>query len=271
MPGITAHMVVKNEDRFVGYAIRSVLPYVDTFLITDTGSTDHTIKLISSIKSPKIIFDSIPCLTRADITRVRCEHIRKTKTDWIWLVDGDEIYPYKLCEEICTVIQQNKYFGIVVKRYDVLGDVFHCQAESVGSYSLYGKTGHFSTRVISRKKITGLNFTGDYPLEDYHDNKGVRIKNYPSNQFYFTKLKYWHVGYLTRSSAGSSLFRTLNRHKYKIETGYPINTSLPEIFYQRFQQFDLVSPLKPRSVWYKIAAHLITPIKKLKRMVKRAS
>jgi len=39
---ITAQMVVKNEENFVWFAIKSVLPYVKKFLITDTGSTDNT-------------------------------------------------------------------------------------------------------------------------------------------------------------------------------------------------------------------------------------
>ena len=48
-------MIVKNEDQWVFYAINSVLPYVDELIITDTGSTDHTLELIRSIHSPKII------------------------------------------------------------------------------------------------------------------------------------------------------------------------------------------------------------------------
>ena len=47
---ITAHMVVKNEDRFVWYAISSILKCADTFLIADTGSEDDTIKIIEEMK-----------------------------------------------------------------------------------------------------------------------------------------------------------------------------------------------------------------------------
>jgi glycosyltransferase involved in cell wall biosynthesis len=53
--GITVHMVVKNEDQWIWYSIQSVLQYVDKILITDTGSTDHTVEIIKSIKSPKLI------------------------------------------------------------------------------------------------------------------------------------------------------------------------------------------------------------------------
>ena len=36
---LTVHMVVKNEDRFIWYALNSVLPYVDKVIIFYTGST----------------------------------------------------------------------------------------------------------------------------------------------------------------------------------------------------------------------------------------
>lgn len=53
---VTAHMIVKNEDQFIWYAISSVLPYVDKFIIFDTGSTDKTVEIIRLFKDKKIVF-----------------------------------------------------------------------------------------------------------------------------------------------------------------------------------------------------------------------
>jgi len=36
---ITAHMIVKNEEQWVWYALQSILPYVDKVIVYDTGST----------------------------------------------------------------------------------------------------------------------------------------------------------------------------------------------------------------------------------------
>ena len=55
-PKITGHMIVQNEEQWVWYAIHSVLPFVEKLFIYDTGSTDKTVSLISSIKSKKIAF-----------------------------------------------------------------------------------------------------------------------------------------------------------------------------------------------------------------------
>ena len=46
---ITGHMVVKNEDRWIYYAIMSVIEYLDKLIIYDTGSIDHTKDIIKGI------------------------------------------------------------------------------------------------------------------------------------------------------------------------------------------------------------------------------
>ncbi|MBU1256082.1 hypothetical protein KKA49_00135 [Patescibacteria group bacterium] len=57
---IIVHCLVKNEERFIWYAIKSVLPFVDKIMVWDTGSTDKTIQIIKSIKSKKISLSVIP-------------------------------------------------------------------------------------------------------------------------------------------------------------------------------------------------------------------
>ena len=59
MNKIIVHCLVANEERFVWYALQSVLPYVDQVMVWDTGSTDKTVEIIKAIKSPKIIFKEL--------------------------------------------------------------------------------------------------------------------------------------------------------------------------------------------------------------------
>ena len=49
MSAITAHCLVKNEENFVGYAIKSVVDFVDKVIVFDTGSTDKTIETVQSL------------------------------------------------------------------------------------------------------------------------------------------------------------------------------------------------------------------------------
>lgn len=263
MGNITAHMVVKNEDRWVWYAIQSVLPYIDVFLITDTGSTDHTINLIKSIKSPKIKFTQTKASTPQDITEVRNQQITNTHTEWIWIVDGDELYPDSLCREITSNLDGEKKKGIVVRRFDLLGDIFHYQSEAVGVYEMYGQKGHFSLRLLRVSQIIGLCYRGDYPYEGFYDDEGVSVLSYAKEHFYFTQEKYFHAGYLQRSTLGANLKDMFNRNKYKIEKGITIETNAPVVL-QKKHPFN-IDPFKKRSRMYEITASLITPIKQAKR------
>lgn len=264
MSSITAHMVVKNEDQWIWFAIQSVLPYVDSFLITDTGSSDNTVKIIKTINSPKLIFTQKTCLTPYEVTKARQNQILQTKTDWMWVVDGDEIYSDTLCQEIRDLVRLPKQF-ILTQRYDLLGDVFHHQSSKVGEYSIAGHQGHLSLRVINIKKLKGLNYRHNYPLEGFYDSNNQSILDYPKNLFTLTQHRYWHAGYLKRSSLGSNIKSMFNRNKFKIEVGHKINIRPPQIFYSKKRPSIVPDPLKKRSVIYEVMANLITPIKKLKR------
>lgn len=257
-------MVVKNEDQWVWFAINSVLPYVDQFLITDTGSSDQTLSLIKNINSSKIKLSRTIITRPSQLTAVRNKQIEQSKGDWIWVVDGDEIYPNALCEEIVKATSNPKSHGIAVRRYDLLGDVYHRQDESVGSYQMLRFSGHLVSRLLRLSSYPGLHVERDYPLEAYVDGEGnVTHEGNPRN-WYITKKYLYHAMYLRRSSLGSKL-PMFNRSKYKIESGLPITTPLPEVL-------SLPHPLdyntlEHRGFLYELLAAIITPIKKLKRLL----
>src|SRR3989338_11051585 len=99
-------MIVKNEDRFVWYAVNSVLPFVSRFLITDTGSTDKTGQIIKSIKSPKITIFTKKNASPGLLTKYRQQQTDMVKSGWMWIVDADEVYPQKTAEKITLTINR---------------------------------------------------------------------------------------------------------------------------------------------------------------------
>ena len=232
---ITAHMVVKNEDRFIWYAITSVLPFVTEFIIFDTGSTDCTVDIIKSFRDKRIIFKEKGIVDENELTALRQKQIEMTKTEWIWIVDGDEVYPRKTAEKIISIVAQNKPLGgIIVHRYDLLGDVYHYQSEDVGAYNQFGKTGHYVLRLINRKAIDGLQVVGNYPNEYYADSSGKSIKSYGKNKFAYVEERIFHAMYLERSSNVKNVSSILNRKSRKIELGRKIpREDLPEVFFQK--------------------------------------
>ncbi len=262
-PKVTVNMILKNEDQWAWYAIQSVLPYADQILITDTGSTDQTEKIVKSISSSKIIFSKLVAHSASDVTRERLSQLHRSNTDWVWIVDGDEIYSEVTAKECMTAISSDLYEGIVVRRYDLLGDIYHRQQESVGVYNLFGNTGHLVTRLLNKRKIKGLTLTGDYPLEGWYDVKGNSTRDRDPKNWYITKNYLHHAMYLKRSSLGSNL-PMFNRSKYKIETGIEINSSYPEVFDLSRPAF-VAEAKSRRGIWYEIMSSVVTPIKKIKR------
>ena len=265
MSNITAHMVVKNEDQWVWFAIQSILPHVSTLLVTDTGSTDHTLEIIKNISSSKIILLQVNTNNPQQITDIRQTQLNLTKTDWFWLIDGDEIYPDKTAKEIIHATNSN-FEGVVVRRYDLLGDVYHRQRESIGQYQIFGRKGHLLGRVFNKKKIKGLYVKGVYPNEGYFDEKDQSTRNRNPKDWFITQNYLYHAMYLKRSSSGSNLRYVFNRSKYKIETGIKINDQPPEVF-SLPRPPSVPDPTHIRSYVYEAAASIVTPIKNLKRAV----
>jgi len=265
-PKITAHMIVKNDDIWVWFAIQSIIKYVDKFLIYDTGSSDNTIRVIKSINSPKIVFKTFIVDNSKKLVSLRRQQLKQTKTPWLWMIDADEVYPKITCLEIVSAIKNSsKLEGIIVKRFDLLGDVFHYQPdEKVGGYNLFGKTAHHSLRLV-RTTIPALDITGTYPNETFINSQKKPLITHAKKNFFFTKNRYLHTTYLKRSSIGKNLSTTLHRHKYKIEWGQKLSLlQAPKVFFK--PRPNLVpDPLIKRSLDYNLTAAIITPIKVLKR------
>lgn len=47
---IIVHTLVKNEERFLWFAVSSVIDYVDKVFLWDTASTDDSIKIEKKLK-----------------------------------------------------------------------------------------------------------------------------------------------------------------------------------------------------------------------------
>jgi len=107
MGDITVHCLVRNEERFVRAALSSVLPLARRVLVYDTGSTDATLDVVTSLASDKIELVQKPAPGPRQLSEYRNEMIERTTTEWFMLVDGDEIYPAhsvrRILEEIPTV------------------------------------------------------------------------------------------------------------------------------------------------------------------------
>jgi glycosyltransferase involved in cell wall biosynthesis len=256
---VTAQMVVKNEERFVWFAVVAVLPFVERFLITDTGSTDRTWSVLSSIKDPKIVLKR----RRESVVTVRQRQLTQTKTPWFLLVDGDEIWPKKQLVQLLKLTKElpKGKLAVVNRTRNCVGDVWHYLPKETGRYQFGQWRGHLNIRLM---RTLPYEIEGTYPWEEYR-LAGESI-NQMAERLELTNSWLLHVTHLSRSSANGHV--PLGRRKQLLETGLPIRQGdLPEVLFQN-RPDDITNPLEKRSGWYEIAAQLITPLKQVKRMMR---
>lgn len=255
---IVGHCLVKNEERFIWYAINSVIDFLDEIYVWDTGSTDKTCEIIKSIKSKKIHFEEKGKCTPEELSKLRNEMIKITPSDWIFILDGDEIWHNDAIKEIVDTIYEYKdTIDLIVSPVKMLvGDIYHYQSEEAGRYQLKDRKGHFNIRAI--RNFEGLSIKGIYPNEAYVDKNGIKIQDFPKERMIFAQNYYLHASHLKRSS------KDTKKYKYDLGKKFPLNYYYPEIFFEKgFKNIDSI--FLPSDCKYKIVSSFLVPFRFLKR------
>lgn len=194
MADITVHCLVRNEECFVGAALRSVLPIARRVIVYDTGSSDATLDEIAALGS-----DRIEVVHKADasprrLTEYRNEMIEQTTTEWFWLVDGDEIYPARALPRLAAELARvpaGVHRLVVSRRHFVHSLNFITGMDALGRV--------YRTRHIRIVK--------DYPRQTscLRDDPAAPFSAFstalPPDIFFF------HASHLTRSSKDAELGR----------------------------------------------------------------
>lgn len=269
MKKIWGNIIVKNEDRYIWFAIKSVINYLDKILIYDTGSTDRTVEIIKSLQDgypEKIIFKQKGLVNPEGLTNLRNEMLEETKSDWFLLVDGDEVWWEDSIKEVVKKINiSDDLYALVNPVINLVGDIYHYQEERAGEYEILGKKGHFNIRAINRS-IPGLHLKNEYPMEGFYDKEDNLIQSV-EKKLEFINSPILHFSHLQRSTLDDK--KTLHRNKLKIEIGekFSGNFQYPEVL--SFKRPKNVShPFIKMNLEYKIKAWAATPLKKIKRYFK---
>lgn len=232
-PSITAHVLIKNEDRWIWYALMSIVDYVDKILIYDTGSTNKTLDIIRTINSSKIILESHPVITRKDLAVLRKQQLDRTTTPWFMLLDGDEIWPRQNLLKLLTTAAHapKSILAFFTRTRNCVGDIYHYLPESTGKYQIKGITGHLNIRLI--RKVPGLKIVGEYPLEAYTWH-GTPIQDLQS-KIQFIDTWYLHTTHLPRSTetwSETNVIDRLKKRKFWRPSLKMHQSELPEVLWQ---------------------------------------
>lgn len=108
-PSIWVNCLVKNEERWIWYALQSVLNFVERIIVWDTGSTDKTADIINSINDKKIEFKKVGSVTKDTYSRIRQKMLEATNCDWVFIVAGDEIWPKKTLLQLIRKVKKSAF------------------------------------------------------------------------------------------------------------------------------------------------------------------
>ncbi len=92
-PTVCLSMIVRNEAHVVREALESAVPYLDTWVVVDTGSTDDTIEVIRSFFAARGIPGTLHERPWRDFGTNRTEALGlcRGRADYAWVLDADDI------------------------------------------------------------------------------------------------------------------------------------------------------------------------------------
>jgi len=122
---------VYNVDNFIKYSIESILnqTYRDfIYVIVNDGSTDSTLKVVSSYQDPRLVVINKDHGGLAEALNSGIQHLLKTEScDYIARMDGDDISTPERLEKQINFMMKNpniKISSTWAERYDQLGNLF---------------------------------------------------------------------------------------------------------------------------------------------------
>lgn len=270
---IWAHTLVKNEERYLWFAVMSVVDFVDKVLLWDTGSTDKTpeiIKKLQEARPGKIEFKEVGEVDIEKFTKVRQAMLDETASDWFLVVDGDEVWWEKSIKAVIDLIckEGDSLETVVLPYYNIVGDIYHYQDRSAGNYRIDDKAGHVNIRAMKRS-IPGLHLEKPHGQQGFYDKDGVLIQDRNQVARKFLDCPYLHFTNMQRSHSRVSdalVPKRARKLKYEIGIRFLKDFRFPEVFYRQWPKV-VQSPWGKMPMVYRARAILETPFRKLKRKV----
>ncbi len=269
---VSAHVMVKNEYRFLWYSVMSIIDHVDRVLLWDTGSTDGTIEIIQEIvKAPeskgKVYFKN-HLVDPFDEQLVRQQMLDSDTSEWFLVVDGDEIWWESSIRQVTDAIKEigDSYESIVIPTINTVGDIFHHQEKQAGNYRLAGRVGHYNLRGVNRA-IPGLHSEGVHGVWGWADENNMQVQERDPKKILFIDAPYLHCTFLERAfhrSFDSGVEKRTQKLKHEIGIPFPSDYYYPEVFF-RPKPSIVPSVWKEMDTAFYRRALLETPARKMKR------
>lgn len=189
---ISSNTIVRDGMPFIGKVLTQVAPYMEEMIITiSEKSTDGTlteIKKIQELYPNKVILNTENVASPGELTSVRNEQVKLTKSDWILFLDDDDYWPKDQLELCLAELDKDpNVLAYSVNPYQLI-DMEHYDRSWIHKY--------FS-KFLRRE---GLRYIKPWPrdLPADKDNKPLYHKWHP--QVKNLPYKFYHLSYLKNKS-----------------------------------------------------------------------
>ena len=109
MTTISACIIVKNEEQFLEECLNSIKDLADEIIIVDTGSTDKSIEIAKKFTDKRYTFAWIN-----DFAKARNFSLTKATSDWILIIDSDEVIAKKDHPLIKKLLEETPFHALSI-------------------------------------------------------------------------------------------------------------------------------------------------------------
>ncbi|RJP17808.1 MAG: glycosyltransferase [Candidatus Abyssobacteria bacterium SURF_5] len=197
--------IVKNEEQQIKRAIESVMPISDEIVVIDTGSADATAEVARSCGAK---------VERAewkdDFSAARNAAVESATSDWILVIDADEIIARRDLEKILSLSPAGETWGysMLTRNYSTDRRIVGWQQVEVSDPYACGQPGWFPSRKVRLfRKVPGVRFEGRVHecVEPSILRAGKRIEN--------IDVPVHHYGYVRGRDAKRRYYLELGKRK----------------------------------------------------------
>lgn len=155
---ITVCYIAKNEEDCLGHSIANAKPHVDEIIVLDTGSTDRTRDIAR--EAGATVFEST---WRDDFSWARNESLKHASSEWILVLDADEILSASDWRDLKTLLAspQVPLYFLVQTTYSDSATALGWKPNDIAEPEAKGYRGYFESPLVRLFKNTPLiTFTG---------------------------------------------------------------------------------------------------------------
>ncbi len=240
---IVGVVLVRNEDVFVGQAVKNIASFCDELILCDHQSTDRTPRILENLAAeiPRARFHAI---VKPSESHDLLKKYAGTKT-WVFGVDGDELYD----PDLLVLFRPRLLSGEFERHWRMKGNVLHCNFLAASHIEAAGHMAPPSRSITKLYNFGAIvSWDGDTPERlhggtirfqpGFDDNMKCNFQE--SLGWDETPLRCLHMCFLPRSSRDTA--------------GAPVRENIMEIYRCGFagtlrRWIRRLLGLRPASVW----------------------